>query len=182
MTPRRVTALLLIPLASAAAAEWRMTEDSVLAFEAHWEGTALPGRFEAFHVDLVTTDGAIDGGNLIVTVELVAADMDDPDINEAIAGEEWFAVDRFPLASFTSLSIQASGDGSFVAEGELEIKGHIEPITVPFTWEPDGPTATMTGALSLDRTRFGIGSGEWADDESIGKTVDVTFRVVFEQR
>ena len=180
----RVLSLLLCvgPIASAAADEWRMTEESELTFEASWEETALPGRFRSFDVELLPADGSIEGGKLVVTVDLVAADMDDPDINEAIAGEEWFAIERFPVATYTSRSIRQAEENIYVAEGDLDLKGHVEPIAVPFTWEASGSSAIMTGKLALDRTRFDIGSGEWADDDSIGQAVLVTFRVVLERQ
>ena len=174
--------LLIASVAPAAADEWRMTEESELTFEASWEETALPGRFRSFNVELQPGDGSIDGGKLVVTVDLSGADMEDPDINEAIAGEEWFAVERFPFATYTSRSIRRAEENIYVAEGELDLKGHAEPIAVPFTWESSGSSATMTGELVLDRTSFNIGSGEWADDESIGRAVRVTFRVVLERQ
>ena len=107
--------------------------------------------------------------------------MDDPDINEAIAGEDWFAVESHPIATYTSNAIQQAEESVYIATGELELKGHVVSTAVPFTWSESGSSATMTGNLALDRTRFSIGSGEWADDESIGKAVRVTFRVVFER-
>jgi polyisoprenoid-binding protein YceI len=182
MKPFLSLALLIASSAPAAADEWRMTEDSELTFEASWEETALPGRFPSFDVELATVDGSIEGGKLVVTVDLVAADMDDPDINEAIAGDEWFAVERFPVATYTSRSIRRAEENTYVAEGELDLKGHAEPVAVPFTWQASGSSVTMTGKLTLDRTRFGIGSGEWADDDSIGQAVTVTFRVFLERQ
>ena len=177
--------LLLLPLVIAVhvhADEWQMTGDSELTFEASWEGTALPGRFEFFDVELVTANDSIDGGTLVVTVNLDGADMDDPDINEAIAGDDWFAVSRYPVASYRSDAIRESEKNIFVATGQLELKGHTEAVAIPIAWDVTGTTATLSGELTLDRTRFGIGSGEWAEDESIGKAVHVTFRVVFERR
>ena len=178
---RCLTLLCILVTTSPAAAEWRMTSESELTFEARWEDTALPGRFETFSVELQTADGSIEGGQLIVSVDLIAADMDDPDINEAISGEDWFAVESHPVATYTSNAIRQAEENIYIATGELELKGHVEATAVPFTWSESGTSATMTGELALDRTRFNIGSGEWADDESIGKAVRVTFRVVFER-
>ena len=182
MKPVLCLVLFIASFTPAAADEWRMTEESELTFEASWEETALPGQFRSFNVELLPADGSIEGGKLVVTVDLVAADMDDPDINEAIAGEEWFSVERFPVATFTSRSIRRAEENIYVAEGELDLKGHLEPVAVPFTWEVSGSSATMTGELALDRTRFDIGSGEWADDDSIGQAVRVSFSVVLERK
>ena len=74
--------------------------------------------------------------------------MDDPDINEAIAGDDWFAVERFPVATYKSRSIRHAEENIYVAEGDLALKGHVEPVAVPFMWEPSGSSATMTGKLA----------------------------------
>jgi polyisoprenoid-binding protein YceI len=182
MKPVLCLVLFIASFTPAAADEWRMTEDSELTFEASWEETTLPGQFRSFNVELLPADGSIEGGKLVVTVDLVAADMDDPDINEAIAGEEWFSVERFPVATYTSQSIRRTEENIYVAEGELDLKGHVEQVAVPFTWEVSVSSAEMTGKLALDRTRFGIGSGEWTDDDSIGQAVLVAFRVVLERQ
>ncbi len=39
----------------------------------------------------------------------------------------------------------------------------------------------MEGRLSLSRRDFGIGSGDWWDDDTIGDPVTVTFCVTLEQ-
>ena len=87
---RRTAGLLVAMLAAAGvlAGEWQTQGEGQLHFEATWEGAAVPGRFHDFEVRLDTVDGDIAGATLTVTVNLDSADMDDPDINEAIAGAE----------------------------------------------------------------------------------------------
>lgn len=174
--------MLLVAAAPVVASDWLMTDASELTFEAYWEETALPGRFKTIDVRLDMADGGIAGAVLVVDVDLVDADMDDPDINEAIAGDEWFAVAEYPVATFSSSEIVATGGDAYLARGRLDLKGRSVEVDVPFSWSQASERATMTGSLTLDRRDFGIGSGEWAEDESIGKDVRVEFRVVFERR
>ena len=168
---------LLILAASATADQWEMLEDSEFLFEASWEGTPLPGRFSDFDVRIDMDTGDV-AAALTVSVGLAGADMDDPDINEAIAGPEWFSIAEFPTATFTSQSIAGDAPGTYVASGELELKGIRKSLDVPFTWSESGDQAEMTGELILDRTHFDIGSGEWASDESIATDVSLSFRVI----
>lgn len=165
----------------ALAGEWRSQEGSELLFEPTWEGEALRGRFDRFDVRLETDAAGIAGAKLTVTVQLESADMDDPDINEAIAGAEWFAVNKHPVATFTSNSIEQAADGDYIACGQLELKGVRLPVDVPFQWAATGDRAEMSGELVIDRTRFNVGSGEWADGEQIGTAVGVSFDVVLER-
>ena len=40
----------------------------------------------------------------------------------------------------------------------------------------------MSGDVVIDRTRFAVGSGEWASDEPIGTAVRVRFNVTLERQ
>ena len=151
---RVITSVSLLVLAAPAlAVEWKMLEDSQFLFEASWEGTPLPGRFGEFDVRIEMDTGDVTSSSLTVTVELAGADMDDPDINEAIAGPEWFSIAEFPIATFTSQTIAGDAPGTYVASGELELKGIRKALDVPFTWSESGDRAEMTGELILDRTQ-----------------------------
>jgi polyisoprenoid-binding protein YceI len=181
---KRTTILLVSMLAAAGvpADEWRMQGDAALLFEATWEGETVPGRFRIFDVQVDAGDGGIAGAELQVTVKLDSADMNDPDINEAIAGAEWFAVSEYPVATYRSESIGAGTDGSYVAEGYLDLKGARLPVTVPFHWTESGDRAEMSGEVVIDRTRFDVGSGEWAGSEPIGTAVGVRFSVTLDRQ
>ena len=180
----RIASLLvwLLAASGAVAEQWRMQDEGKLLFEPTWEGEAVPGRFEDFDVLLDTGDGGVAGAKLDVTVRLENADMDDPDINAAIADAEWFAVATYPVAVFASDSIDATGEGGYMASGHLELKGMRLPVSVPFSWSESGDRAAMTGELVIDRTRFDVGSGEWATGETIGIEVRVRFDLVLERQ
>jgi polyisoprenoid-binding protein YceI len=181
---KRAANLLVSMLAAAGALadEWQMQGKGELLFEATWEGETVPGRFHDFEVSVDTGDGGIAGASLTVTVNLESADMDDPDINEAIAGAEWFAVATHPVATFTSDSVEVTGEGGNLAAGHLELKGVRLPVSVPFSWSVSGDRAVMQGELVIDRTHFDVGSGEWATGETIGTGVTVRFDLVLERR
>jgi len=159
-----------------------MQEGSELLFKATWESETVPGRFSIFDVLLDTGDGSLVGSKLTVTVQLEGADMDDPDINEAIVGAEWFAVDEHPVATFTSDHIEEAADGGYLAPGFLALKGVRLPLDVPFHWSESGDRAEMSGDLVIDRTHFNVGSGEWASGDTIGTDVRVGFTVMLQRQ
>ena len=172
----------MLAAAGAPADEWLMQGEGELLFEASWEGEAVPGRFHDFDVRLDTGDGGVAGAALTVTVNLDSADMHDPDINEAIAGAEWFAVSEHPVATYTSESIGSGPEGGYVAQGQLDLKGIRLPVSVPFEWSESGARAQVHGDLVIDRTCFDVGSGEWASREPIGTGVRVGFDVTLERQ
>jgi polyisoprenoid-binding protein YceI len=167
-------------VAESTATEWRSKGDSSLFFEATFEGEPLPGEFQKFDVAFTFDKAAPDAATLVVTVELAAADMGDPDMNEVLFDVAWLDIETSGRAFFSSKAIRESSPGTYVATGILDLKGVQHSVTVPFEWQSSGNAATMRGRLSLNRTDFSVGSGEWSTGESIGLEVSLRFDVKLE--
>lgn len=89
-------------------------------------------------------------------------------------GTDFFDQAQFPNAVFAADLIR---DGeAYVADGTLSIKGINVPLSMPFNVSVDGDTATMTGAVRLDRRDFTIGAS-MADESNLGFAVDVLISV-----
>jgi len=179
---RALFVLSLFAVSTVGAAEWKMLpQGSRLGFFITYAGQEAPGLFHRFATELQFDPSAPAGGRLVVTVTVPSADLDSEDINAAIAGPEWFDFERFAEARFVSESIVGAGDGHFIATGPLRLKGIERVIEVPFSWSEAGGLAHMRGELTLQRTAFGIGTGEWAGSDVIGRKVRVRFDVALQR-
>ena len=158
-------------------------ETGVLKFAGAVEGSSFNGGFGEFSVTYCMADGDPAGGQIDVEVELATADTDNRDRDQTLKGEEFFAVDEYPQATWRSLAIERDGDG-YVGDGELELKGIRAGQPVRFTLAPDGDAIvargefTIQGAAEVDRQRFNVGTGEFADPEFVRNRVDVSFEVL----
>lgn len=150
--------------------------DTSLEFIGHYENTELRGEFSDFTVRLVREANALPIA-LEVHIGVDSADMDDADLNEEIQQEDWFYSSRFPQASYISRTIRTTGTNRFVASGTLSLKGMEKEVEVPFNWSQDSAGAQIIGTLELARGNWNIGSGEWANDETIADRVTVHFSV-----
>jgi len=176
-----VLALLLSASVAAGAAEWHMlADDSRLEFIVVYSGQEAPGLFRRFETELQFDPAAPADGRLVVTVVTLSADLDSADINEAIAGPDWFDFARYAEARFVSESIAGIDGQRFVATGRLRLKGIERVIDVPFTWSEADGLAHMHGELTLRRDAFAIGTGEWAVTDIIGANVRVRFDVALQ--
>jgi polyisoprenoid-binding protein YceI len=160
------------------ARHWQKVPDQgQLGFIVKFEGAEAAGEFEQFDVELRFDPDDLSDSSLLVEVSITSANMQNGEINEAIAAREWFDFARFPRARFISNKIVAGEDSEYVVEGTLLLKGVSRTVTLDFTWSQEGCCARMSGALTLSRVDFGIGSGEWQSDSSIGHSVDVHFQL-----
>lgn len=176
-----MTLVMLATLSAAApAAEWSMvSEESELAFAAFYEGEEAPGKFDSFDAAL-SFEPETGEGSLAVTVDLASVDMFSADINAEIVKPEWLDAVGAREAVFESTSIEAIGDGAYVARGTLSIKGFARDVEAPFRWREDGDRAVLEGETTVDRTTFGIGMGEW-EEGPIGTAIAVRYTVLFER-
>lgn len=180
------TAALMLATASGAAAEencFRGDQDTGgLVFSGAVEDTGFTGRFGRFSVEYCMPDGAPSDGRIDVRVQLSSADTDNPERDETLKGDAFFAVEQYPEASWTSRSISAEGD-AYVAAGELELKDIRASQAVNFTLTPDGDDLvargefSMRGGAEIERLRFDVGTGEFSDPEFVRNRVDLSFEI-----
>lgn len=169
----------------AAAADWRAdTPASRLTFVASFEQAPAPGVFREFDVRVSLDPADLAAARIEVSIAVTSADMGNTDVNQAIRGAEWFDFSRFPQAHFQATGLQRSpaqgGDADsprYVARGTLQLKGVQQAVEVPFVWREVAGAATMEGELTLRRSVFGIGLGEWASTRVIGPDVRVRFNL-----
>lgn len=170
--------VLLLFCGAATATEWRMDPmASELLFQVYYEGEPAPGSFSRFDTRFQFDPTHPADGMLKVTVKLASIDMGSAEINDAIRGKEWLDLSKFTEAEFHSAEIMQVGSNRYVAKGTLRLKGVEHPVMVPFTWVPEGKAARMRGELTVDRTAFGVGTGEWASADPISLGVKVRFNV-----
>jgi len=175
---RLLRALIFLAAFPAQAADWRMdAASSRLEFIVSYEKATAPGLFKEFDTRLSFDPDKPAGSTLEVTVNIGSADMKSGDINKAIRMADWFDSARFPKAEFRSMDIRKIDANRYLARGVLNLKGVQQAVEVPFSWAAARDGASMEGELTVRRSLFGIGRGEWAATDVIGGDVKVRFRV-----
>lgn len=154
---------------------------SKLEFTVHYEGQQLTGRFEHFGVEMSFDPERPREGSLKVRVRVTSADMSDREVNAELQEPEWFDGARFEQAVFSSDKIRATGDGTYLATGSLALKGTTSSVAVPFEWRHTPAGAELQGGLTLSRSRWEIGSGEWASMDVLADEVQIRFSVTLQR-
>lgn len=163
---------------SADAAQWQLdsSANNQLEFTASFEKAPVTGVFKDFEVRFDFDPLKPAGNRLDVIIQTSSADMANTDINQAIAGLEWFDFTRYRQAQFHASDIRRGpGEARYLARGTLSLKGVQQPMDIAFGWNPiDG---RMTGDFVTQRSIFGIGTGEWKSTDIVGDEVKVKFRI-----
>jgi polyisoprenoid-binding protein YceI len=173
--------------ALAAAPKWIVVpEKSKIAFRGTQMGGDFAGVFKAFTPEIYFDPEQLDQSRVTVTVDVTSGDSGDGERDAAMKSKDWFDVKQFPAAHFKSTAFAKTEADAYTVTGNLTIRDVTVPVTLPFklilSADSGKQTAEMTGQVTLDRSAFKLGQGEWADPSSVGNdvVVDITLSAIRE--
>ncbi len=105
-------------------------------------------------------DGKLSGGKVVIdTTSIKILDIADPDTNAQFAGhlasDDFFNSTNYPEALFEITSVQSESSTSQI-EGNLTIKGITRPVAFDANVNITEDTATISGKITIDRTKYGM--------------------------
>jgi polyisoprenoid-binding protein YceI len=178
-----VLALFLMPVSAFAAnvaPHWQIDPaQSTLTFSGTQQGAGFDGKFTDFSGDIVFDPANPAGGHATIKVTMASATTNSPDRDQYIGQDAWFAVGKFPLATYDITSFEKTSNGQYVAHGALTVRDRTLPLNLPFTLavDPSGK-AIADGQALVNRLDFGIGQGEWKDTSMVGNAITVKVHLV----
>ncbi len=151
---------------------------SSLGFESSAEGAAFEGHFDRWSADIRFDSKALANSKVVVTVDTASVGTGDGGRDQTAQGSDWFSSVMFPKATFTTRVIKDLGGGRYEADGDLVVRDKTQPVVLPFTLAIKGDEADMSGQLDLDRTLFGVGTGEYGGADIVPLNVKVKVDLV----
>ena len=134
---------------------------SIEAVARHMMISKVRGRFHEFsgaiHVDQDPTKSWAEA-----TIKAASIDTAAPDRDNHLRSPDFLDVENHPEITFTSTSLTDQGDGRYLAQGDLTIRGVTRPVTLNVTFhgvavDPFGNTKGLFSASGkLDREDWGI--------------------------
>ncbi len=168
-----------VPGLLAEASGWTV-EQGTLGISVINFGSKVDGSFGVWTaaIDFDPEAGGAEKGK--VTVEIAIPSLSLGSVTAEALKPDFFAATDHPTARFQARILQAEGPDAYVADGILTLKGVEKPLLLPFTLTLDGDVATMTGATTIDRRDFGIGTP--ADGSAVPVANDVAVTVALTAR
>jgi len=124
------------------------------------------GRFDAFRGTLQLLDADPTKSAVAVTIDTATLSADDDKLTRHLKSPDFFDVERFPKATFTSTSITVGGqDGAtHTITGNLELHGVTKQITFPAQIKTMREAVEATAEFAINRKDFGIAYSGAAGD------------------
>ncbi|MBS0408932.1 MAG: YceI family protein [Proteobacteria bacterium] len=167
---------------AAPAPAWSVDKSaSKLGFASSFGGAPFSGAFRRWDATIRFDPRNLAGSSVTATIDAASAATGDKDRDQALPSDSFFAVAKFPRATFTATRFRALGGGRYAADGTLTLRGVAKPLTLPFSLAITGKQAHMTASLAVNRLAFGVGQGEWKATEAIPAAVNVTIDLTARQ-
>jgi len=154
-------------------------EKSSLKFVAIQNGAPLAGEFKDFTADIRFDPDMLAKSSITAEVNIGSVSVANGDVQKNITLPEWLSASAFPKAKFASKKItRTPRTDDYFVDGELTLKGKTVPATLQFNLQQIDNTAIAKGYITLSRSDFSIGEGQWAKDDVIGNVVRIELRIV----
>ncbi|HVZ30379.1 MAG TPA: YceI family protein [Asticcacaulis sp.] len=158
----------------AAVTSWTVDKAATkIAFTTSFEGEAINGGFSGYTAQISFDPEQLPKSHVEVTIDLASVNSGDNDRDTTLKSDSFFNIAVTPKAVFEAKSFTKKDATHFVAHGKLTLHGTTKPVELPFTLTIKDGTANMSGSTTLDRTAFGVGSGDYAATDNVPAAVKV---------
>ena len=198
MTALVALALLAAPLlltpSAAEAADWEIDlAHSEVGFKVRHNAISwVKGEFARVEGAISLDPASPEGASAVITIDMASIDTDNIKRDDHLRSADFFEVEKFPTATFTSTDVKLTGtDGSFELIGDLEMKGVSKPVTLKVdaiagpVQDPWGNTRIGTTAtVTIDRKDWGITWNKTLDAGGVivGDAVRLTLEIELTQK
>jgi polyisoprenoid-binding protein YceI len=119
------------------------------------------GRFSDFAGTVEIAENPLES-SVAVTVQTASIDTRDEQRDGHLRSGDFFDTETHPAMTYVSRSVRESGQGRYVLEGDLTIKGVTQPVPLELTFEGGatdpwgGVRIGFSAKAELDREAFGL--------------------------
>jgi polyisoprenoid-binding protein YceI len=125
------------------------------------------GGFNKFDGAIDLVDGKPESSTVRVDIEAASVFTDADGLTKHLQTGDFFEVEKYPKASFTSTKItadSANGPNAYTVTGDLELRGVRKAVTFPATIAVTPQQVSVDSEFAINRKDFGIVYAGKADD------------------
>ena len=162
---------------------WKIVpKDSSITFIATQNDAPILGEFKSFTGNIQFDPNQLDASHVNIEVDMISVSTSYQTVADTLKTADWFDVKDFPKAVFKATSFKKMSGNSYQANGTLTIRNITLPVTLTFSLDEfSDKKAHAKGTVTLKRTAFGVGQGEWKETKEVKDDVLVSFVVAAER-
>jgi polyisoprenoid-binding protein YceI len=135
-----------------------------------WTGSKVTGKhdgkFEKFTGWIALEGDKPESAKIHVDIDVASLKSDSEKLEGHLKTDDFFAIDKYPTATFTSTEIKAGGEkgATHTITGNLKMRGVEKSVSFPATVKVDEKEVTAKAEFSINRKDWGIAYEGKKDD------------------
>lgn len=176
MNPLLILLAFIVPVASAQ--DWAVDPvKSRIGFGIRQMNVMTEGGFRRFAAKASFDPARPEAGRYQIEVDINSIDTGAAEGDSEVQRPIWFDSARYPRATFASRSVRKEANGGYTVQGSMTVKGQTRPFAAPFVLTPQpGGGYLAQGRVTLKRSDYGIGGGDWND--VVADEAEVRYKVL----
>jgi cytochrome b561/polyisoprenoid-binding protein YceI len=154
---------------------WAIQPGGRLGFSLGGGTGPIRGSFSDWSGDITMDPERPETADLRITVRLASATLGDATMDSTLQGADFFGTSANPVATWRSTSVRRTGPNRYSAQGTLSLKGASRPQSISFSLSGEGLRRQVQGSATIDRTAFGVGTGDTASGLDSAVSLEFTF-------
>ncbi|PKL78303.1 MAG: polyisoprenoid-binding protein [Ignavibacteriae bacterium HGW-Ignavibacteriae-4] len=143
--------------------------------------SSVTGKFTNSEGEINFDPNNLTGSKVIFTISVNSVNTDDKKRDKHLQSADFFDAKTYPNMTFKSTKIVKKSEKEYSVFGKLTIKSVTKDIVLPMKITGEMEHPMMKGTLilgvlidtTLDRTDFGVGTGDWAATMVVGDEVRI---------
>ncbi|MEZ4825887.1 MAG: YceI family protein [Bacteroidia bacterium] len=161
--------LVLVLTAYGAVSAWKINaQGSSVVFSIKNAGLNTEGSFTGLQGSISFDPQNPGAGKITASVDAASINTGISMRDKDLRSDEYLDVEKYPRISFTSTSIEKTGEG-YKVTGNFKVKDVTRSVAIPFTFEKQ----VFKGKFSVNRLDYGVGKKSWV----MGDEVKISFEI-----
>ena len=139
-----------------AATVYQLSEESTVGFVGAKVTGSHDGGFTSLSGAVSVAGGTPESSSVEVVIDTTSLWADNEKLTGHLKSADFFDVETYPTATFTSTAIAANEDGTYTLTGNLDLHGITKQISFPADVEVDDHGFSAAAEFSINRMEFEI--------------------------
>jgi len=132
--------------------------DRDVAFQAGAGGYTAEGSVKDYKSVVQFNPDALKEASILLTLNMRSTSTGYNAADEVALSEEFLDVDRHPTAVLTARGAKPNGDGKYIMDAQLTLKGVTKPVPLRLLVQIKEGMPVLRGAVPVNRLDFGVGA------------------------
>jgi polyisoprenoid-binding protein YceI len=181
-----IAAVTVLQASAQTAPKWEIDKSHAsVKFSVNHFFSAVDGKFKAFKGDFYFNPELPSASKFNFEIDVNSISTDEPDRDKHLQSEDFFDAAKWPKIKFVSTSVVKKGKDAYVIKGNLTMRDKTLAVELPMKitgmmenpWNKEKVILGIAINATLDRTKWGVGTGSWAATAIVGDEVTIAINM-----